>query len=243
MNLDRAGAVELAKGIVARTGTILTVDQAVCPPFPYLFAVKAELEGSKVQLGAQNTYHESKGAFTGEVSPAMALDCGCTWTILGHSERRIIIGENDALVNKKVKAALVAGLKVILCIGETLQQRQTNETEAVIDAQLQGSLEGIALDPAKLVLAYEPVWAIGTGVVATPVQAEIVHLHIRRWIISKYSAEVADKLRIQYGGSVNPGNAASLMAQANVDGLLVGGASLKADDFAAIVAAAQAARA
>jgi len=243
MNLDLAGAEELARGIVAKTGAILTVTQAVCPPFPYLRAVHDQLVDSKIQLGAQNVCFESKGAFTGEVSPAMALDCGCSWTIIGHSERRLILGETDALVNKKVKAALAAGLKVILCIGETLQQRQAHQTEQVIDAQLQGSLDGVEVDPLKLVLAYEPVWAIGTGVVATPAQAEAVHMHIRRWIITRYSAGVADQLRIQYGGSVNPGNATSLMVQPNVDGLLVGGASLKADDFAAIVAAAQAARA
>lgn len=242
MNLDRAGAVALAKDIVARTGAITTVKQAVCPPSPYLSVVHAELAGSQVLLGAQNIYSETKGAFTGEISPAMALDCGCTWTILGHSERRLVLGETNALINKKVKTALIAGLNVILCIGETLEQRQNSQTEAVIESQLTGSLEGIALDPAKLVLAYEPVWAIGTGVVATPAQAELVHMHIRRWIITNHSADVAEKVRIQYGGSVNPANANSLMLQPNVDGLLVGGASLKADDFAAIVLATQAAR-
>lgn len=239
MNLDRAGAEALAKGVAEKTTSVKGVNFGICPPFPYLIGVKQQMGGSAAQLGAQNTYCEAKGAFTGEVSPAMALDCGCTWTILGHSERRLIIGENDTLINKKVKTALAAGLKVILCIGETLEQRQGNKTEAVVEAQLAGSLEGVEADPARLVLAYEPVWAIGTGVVATPDQAEAVHLFIRRWLSKRYSPAIAEQMIIQYGGSVNPGNAASLMAQPNVDGLLVGGASLKADDFAAIVMAAQ----
>jgi triosephosphate isomerase (TIM) len=240
MNLDRAGAEALASGIVVRTASFTGVDVAVCPPFPYLLAVHAKLQGSTILLGAQNTYFEAKGAFTGEVSAAMALDCGCTWTILGHSERRLILGETDALVNKKVRAALAAGLNVILCVGETLEQRQANRTEAVVEGQLEGSLAGIDADPEKLVLAYEPVWAIGTGVVATPEQAEEVHRFIRQWLTTRYTPAIAERLRLQYGGSVNPGNAASLMAQPNVDGLLVGGASLKAEDFAAIVGAAAA---
>lgn len=239
MNLDRIGAEALAKGIVGKVSGVKNVDCAVCPPFPYLTIVQAQLADSAVKLGTQNTYCETKGAFTGEVSPAMALDCGCSWTILGHSERRLIIGESDALINKKVKTALAAGLNVILCVGETLEQRQQNRTEAVVESQLKGSFDGIDADPARLVLAYEPVWAIGTGVVATPDQAEAVHVFIRKWLTQRYSAAIAEKLIIQYGGSVNPGNAATLMAQPNVDGLLVGGASLKADDFAAIVLAAQ----
>jgi triosephosphate isomerase len=237
MNLDRAGAEALAAGVAAQVGRIAGVTVAVFPPFPYLAAVAAKLKDSSVLLGSQNVYHEAKGAFTGEVSAAMALDCGCTWVILGHSERRLVIGENDALVNKKVKAALAAGLKVILCVGETLQQRQENRTEAVVEGQLEGSLEGVDADPEKLVIAYEPVWAIGTGVVATPEQAEEVHSCIRQWLGVRYSPGVAEQMRIQYGGSVNPGNAASLMAQPNVDGLLVGGASLKGEDFGAIVRA------
>lgn len=238
MNLDHVGAEALADGVVAKTAHLPGVTVAVCPPFPYLLQVHAKLQGSPVLLGAQNIYYEPKGAFTGEISAAMALDCGCTWTILGHSERRLILGETDALINKKVKAALAAGLNVILCVGETLDQRQQNHTEAVVQSQLEGSLAAIDADPARLVLAYEPVWAIGTGVVATPDQAEAVHAFIRQWLRGRYSAVIADNLRLQYGGSVNPGNAASLMAQSNVDGLLVGGASLKLDDFAAIVKSA-----
>lgn len=239
MNLSRSDAEALAQGIVTRTASVKGVTIGVCPPFPYLLPVQAKLQGSTVFVAAQNIAAETKGAFTGEVSAAMALDCGCTWTLLGHSERRQIMGETDAVINKKAKLALAAGLQVILCVGETLEQRQQNRTEAVIEEQLAGSLEGITLDPAQLALAYEPVWAIGTGVVATPDQAEAVHVFIRQWISKRYSASVAEALRIQYGGSVNPGNAATLMAQPNLDGLLVGGASLKADDFAAIVAAAQ----
>lgn len=242
MNLDRAGSEALAKRVAAKSAGIKGVNVGICPPFPYLLTVHAQLAGSSVQLGVQNLYCEAKGAFTGEVSPAMALDCGCTWAILGHSERRLVIGENDALINKKVKTTLSASLKVILCIGETLDQRQANKTEAVVETQLTGSLEGITADPAKLVLAYEPVWAIGTGVVATPDQAEAVHLFIRQWLSKRYSAAISEQMIIQYGGSVNPGNAATLMAQPNVDGLLVGGASLKADDFAAVVTAAQPAK-
>lgn len=239
MNLDRAGAEALAAGVAAKTASAKNVNVGVAPPFPYLASVKTALGNSSVHLASQNIYFEAKGAFTGEVSAAMALDVGCTWTLLGHSERRLIIGEDDAFINKKVKAALTAKLNVILCVGETLEQRQSQKTEAVVEKQLTGSLEGITLDPKSLVVAYEPVWAIGTGVVATPDQAEEVHQFIRQWLTTKYGAATAEATIIQYGGSVNPGNAATLMAQPNVDGLLVGGASLKADDFAAIVAAAQ----
>ena len=175
MNLSRSEAEALAQGIVTRTASVKGVTIGVCPPFPYLLPVQAKLQGSTVFVAAQNIAAETKGAFTGEVSAAMALDCGCTWTLLGHSERRQIMGETDAVINKKAKLALAAGLQVILCVGETLEQRQQNRTEAVIEEQLAGSLEGITLDPAKLALAYEPVWAIGTGVVATPDQAEAVH--------------------------------------------------------------------
>ncbi len=239
MNLDRAGAEALAAEVVAKTANCTGVTVALCPPFPYLYAVHSKVKASPVLLGAQNIYFEAKGAFTGEVSAAMALDCGCSWVILGHSERRHILGETDTLVNKKAKAALSAGLNVILCVGETLEQRQKNQTAAVIESQLSGSLEGIQADPQKLVIAYEPVWAIGTGVVATPDQAEAVHVWVRGWLSARFSAGIGNALRIQYGGSVNPANAADLMAQPNIDGLLVGGASLKAGDFATIVQAAE----
>lgn len=239
MNLDRQGCESLAKDIAAKLPKLQGVRAGVCPPFPYLMTVHAQIKNSPVVLGSQNVYCESKGAFTGEVSPAMALDCGCTWTLVGHSERRLVIGEDNKLINKKVNAALAAGLNVILCIGETLEQRQQNQTEKVVESQLAGSLEGITPDPEKLVLAYEPVWAIGTGVVATPDQAEEVHQFIRGWLTRQYSAAVAEKLCIQYGGSVNAGNAKQLISQPNVDGLLVGGASLKADEFVTIIIACQ----
>jgi triosephosphate isomerase len=239
MNLDRAGAEALASGVAAKTADIRNVNVGVAPPFPYLAGVKSALGSSSVMLASQNIYFEAKGAFTGEVSAAMALDVGCTLTLVGHSERRLILGEDDAFINKKVKAALAARLNVILCVGETLEQRQSQRTEAVVEKQLTGSLDGITLDPKFLVIAYEPVWAIGTGVVATPEQAEDVHRFVRQWLTMKFGGTVAEATVIQYGGSVNPGNAATLMAKPNVDGLLVGGASLKADDFSAIVAAAQ----
>lgn len=235
MNLDRQGCETLAREMVAKLPTLQGVRVGVCPPFPYLLTVLEQIRNSPVMLGSQNVYGEMKGAFTGEVSPAMAMDCGCTWTILGHSERRLVIGEDNKLINQKVKTALAAGLNVILCIGETLEQRQQNQTEKVVESQLAGSLEGITADTEKLVLAYEPVWAIGTGVVATPEQAEEVHQFIRGWLTRQYSATVAEKLCIQYGGSVNAGNAKQLISQPNVDGLLVGGASLKADEFVTII--------
>ncbi len=212
---------------------------AVCPPAPYLALVGEALKGSSVALGAQNCYHEKEGAFTGEVSPAMLVDVGCRYVILGHSERRHKLGESDAFINRKVHAALAAGLHVILCLGETLEERQANRTEAVLDAQLTGSLAG--LDAAALrhvVLAYEPVWAIGTGKNATPEQAQQVHAFIRGRIRQCFGENSASALPIQYGGSVKPDNAATLFHQADVDGGLIGGASLNADQFLAIVRAA-----
>ncbi|HMO34460.1 MAG TPA: triose-phosphate isomerase [Gemmatales bacterium] len=235
MNLNRVDAEHLARSI-AEQAHGKQVRIGVCPPFPYLSNVKAALGNSPVLLGAQNIYFEEKGAFTGEVSASMILDVGCTFTLLGHSERRLMLGESDAVVNKKMATAMKAGLHAILCIGETLDQRQANQTEAVVEAQLKGSLAGINFVPEKITLAYEPVWAIGTGVVATPDQAEQVHQFIRKWLTQNYSASVAESTCIQYGGSVNPGNAKILLAQPNVDGLLVGGASLKLQDFSAITA-------
>jgi triosephosphate isomerase len=234
-----ASARQLAAAVVKGVGAERRVRVAVCPPFPYLLAVGEVLRGSAVALGAQNAYCEKEGAFTGEVAPPMLADAGCTYVILGHSERRHKFGESDALINRKVHAALAAGLQVILCLGETLEERQANRTEAVLDAQLNGSLAG--MDAAKLanvVLAYEPVWAIGTGQNATPEQAQQAHAFVRRRVAEKFGEEPAAKLPIQYGGSVKPDNAAALLHQPDVDGGLIGGASLKADDFLAIVDAA-----
>jgi triosephosphate isomerase len=215
------------------------VSVAVCPPFPYLAGVAETVRGTPIGLGAQNVYPEKEGAFTGEVSPGMLTDVGCRYVIVGHSERRHKLGETDAFINRKVHASLDEGLTVILCIGETLEERETGRTEVVLKTQLSGSLVGISpvmLD--RMVLAYEPVWAIGTGRNATPDQAQEAHALVRREIAKMCGEEAAQRLPIQYGGSVKPDNAASLMRQPDVDGALVGGASLQADAFLAIVRAA-----
>jgi triosephosphate isomerase len=238
MYTNAATARQLAAAVVKGVVTQPKVQVAVCPPFPYLTTVGETLRGSPISLGAQNCYHQKEGAFTGEVSPAMLVDVGCRFVILGHSERRHILGESDEFINRKVKAALDAGLQVILCIGETLQERQNNQMEAVFTRQVGGSLAGIAAEQmAKVVLAYEPVWAIGTGHNATPEQAQAAHHWIREHLKTLWSPAVAQAMIIQYGGSVKPENAASLLKQPDVDGALIGGASLKADQFLAIVAA------
>jgi triosephosphate isomerase len=234
MHTTAATAHELAAAIAK--GAPANVRVAVCPPFPYLATVAAALHGSAVALGAQNCYPAKEGAFTGEVSPAMLVDVGCRYVILGHSERRHILGESDEFINRKVKAALEAGLQVILCIGETLQERQQNQMEAVFARQLGGSLAGISsADMAKLTLAYEPVWAIGTGHNATPQQAQEAHRWIRNHVAKTWTAAVADHLTIQYGGSAKPENVAPLLMQPDVDGGLIGGASLKAELFLAVL--------
>lgn len=241
MNLVRQSAVELAGAIAKAVPAALPkVQVAVCPPFPWLDAVRGVIAGSGVELGGQNVYHEQPGAFTGEVAVGMLKDVGCAWVILGHSERRAILGESDELISKKVAASLKGGLPVILCVGETLAQRQANQTEAVLDGQMAGSLAGIetaAMD--QVVIAYEPVWAIGTGVTATTEQAQSAHAHLRRWLTNRYNPGVAAATRILYGGSVKPDNAGQLLGQADVDGALVGGASLKAADFLAIIQAGE----
>jgi triosephosphate isomerase len=197
------------------------------------------LRGSQVGLGAQNLYPEKEGAFTGEVSPLMLLDMGCQWVIVGHSERRHKLGEDDAFINRKVHAALAAGLRVIFCIGETLEERESSRTEAVLENQVEAGLRGLAApDLARLVIAYEPVWAIGTGKNATPEEAQEAHSFIRRQILAHFGEESARELPIQYGGSVKPENAAAILQQPDVDGALVGGASLQVDSFLAIVRAA-----
>jgi len=239
MNLNGAGAEALALEVVRRIGQEARVDVVVCPPFPYLIRVNAVLQGSRIALGAQNVHPEQKGAFTGEVSPPMLSDCGCTWVLVGHSERRHLIGEADDFIHRKVVGALAGGLHVVLCVGETLLQRQEHQTESVVETQLSNGLGRLSTDQLKNVLvAYEPVWAIGTGLTATPDQAERVHEFIRDWLDGYFGPEPARTTRILYGGSVDPQKAPGLMAQPNIDGLLVGGASLKPDDFAAIVGAA-----
>jgi triosephosphate isomerase len=239
MNLDRASAVALAEGLVGGTSRIGEVDVAVCPPYVYLDAVAAVVGGSKVELGAQDMYHESGGAFTGEISAAMLCDLGCKYVILGHSERRHVLGESDEAINKKVHAALAAGLLPIVCVGEMLDQREANKTAEVVRTQFDGSLAGVSDEQMqKIVIAYEPVWAIGTGKVATPQQAEEVHLDLRKLIENRYNEKVAESVRIQYGGSVKPDNAADLLGQPNIDGALVGGAALTVDSFLGIIAGA-----
>ena len=239
MNTDRASAVALAKAVVSGADQYKNVDLLVCPPAVYLAPVSEVVAGTAVALGAQNMYHEANGAFTGEISAAMLKDIGCSHVILGHSERRHILGESDADVNKKTLAALAAGLVPIVCVGELLAEREAGQTGAVIRRQFEGSLAGVLADQIeKLVIAYEPVWAIGTGKVATPAQAEEVHADLRRLLVEQYNDRSAAKVRILYGGSVKASNAAELLAQPNIDGALVGGASLKADDFLGIAAGA-----
>jgi triosephosphate isomerase len=238
MYTDTAGARHLAAGVAQGVGKEDRVTVAVCPPFPYLIPVGEVLRGSPVALGAQNVYPEKEGAFTGEVSPAMLRDVGCRYVIVGHSERRHKLGETDEFINRKVKAALEAGLQVILCVGETLEQREANRTEGVLNEQVTGGLSGVSGEELRgVVLAYEPVWAIGTGRNATPEQAQEAHAFLRRRVGEMCGEAAAQRLIIQYGGSVKPDNAASLLHQPDVDGALVGGASLKADHFLAIVRA------
>jgi triosephosphate isomerase len=238
MNCNKAEAVALAKA-VAQAAQDSRIEIAVCPPAVYLEAVSQALAGSSVGLGAQNVYFENNGAFTGELSTAMLLDVGCRYVILGHSERRALLNETDADVNKKLKQALSAGLIPIVCVGETLSEREAGQTFAVVEKQFSGSLAGLSHeDMLKVVIAYEPVWAIGTGKVATPAQAEEVHAALRKLLTTKFSPAVADAVRIQYGGSVKPDNATELLAQPNIDGALVGGASLKAESFLGIIAGA-----
>jgi triosephosphate isomerase len=238
MYTDTASATELAAGVVRGLGKEDRVTVAVCPPFPYLARVAEILRGSPVQLGGQNVYPEKEGAFTGEVSPTMLLDVGCRWVIVGHSERRHKLGEADTFINRKVQAALAAGLQVIFCVGETPEQREANRTEGVLETQLSAGLAGVTAEALRsLVLAYEPVWAIGTGKNATPEQAQQAHAFLRRRVAGLCGEAAAQGLVIQYGGSVKPENVTALLGQPDVDGALVGGASLKADLFLTIVRA------
>jgi len=235
MHKTTAEAVALVKALKESLASTQGLDLGVAPPFTALPAVAEVLRGSPISLAAQNMHWESQGAFTGEISAAMLSDVGCTRVIIGHSERRQYFAESDDTVNRKVKAALNAGLDPILCIGETLDQREGNATFGVLEQQLRRGLADIAVDGMqRLVLAYEPVWAIGTGKTATPEQAQEVHAFIRGLLGELYGKALADDVRIQYGGSVNAGNVQLLMSQSDVDGALVGGASLEASAFAQI---------
>jgi triosephosphate isomerase len=239
MYTSLANAKGLAATIAMKLGGDTRVQVAVCPPFPWLTAVAETLKGTAVLLGAQNCHPEKEGAFTGEVAPPMLKEAGCQYVIVGHSERRHGLGEQDEFLNRKAKAALAAGLKVIFCIGELLAEREANRTESVLDTQLTAGLAGLtAAQMTNVVIAYEPVWAIGTGKVATPDQAQEAHAFVRGKIRTLFGENTANHVQIQYGGSVKPDNAATLLRLPDVDGALVGGASLKADQFLDIVNAA-----
>lgn len=236
MNKTVGEALDLVRELKTAISGVKTVEVAVAPPFTALYAIRKELEGSSIHLAAQNLYWEEKGAFTGEVSPLMLKEVGCDYVIIGHSERRQFFGETDETVNRRIKAALAQGLKVIFCIGETLREREEGKTFSVIESQVEGGLKGLGdQEMTNMVIAYEPVWAIGTGKTATPEQAEEVHRFIREKLEKLYSREVSEEIRIQYGGSVTPENVKGLMNQPNIDGALVGGASLKAESFSKIV--------
>jgi len=239
MHLNRSEAAALGAGVRSGVADLQGVEVVVCPVYTALTSVQEALEGGTVALGGQNCYHEASGAFTGEIAPEMLLDCGCSWVIIGHSERRQLFGEDDAFLNRKLRYALSTGIKVMFCIGETLEERESGAMESVLDRQLRAGLEGLeAGDFARMAIAYEPVWAIGTGKTASPEQAQEAHAFVRGVVKDVFGDRVAEILRIQYGGSVKPENAKELIGQTDVDGFLVGGASLKADSFAAIATAA-----
>ena len=240
MNGSSAANAELVAGIIDGVPAGSGFSLLVCPPFPYLATVASQLEGSPVTLGAQNVSEHEKGAFTGEVAPAMLRDVGCKYVIIGHSERRSLYGETSTQVAAKFVAAQSAGLTPILCVGETLEEREAGTTEAVIDEQLDAALDAVGINGfGAAVIAYEPVWAIGTGMTATPEQAQEVHAHIRERLAAQ-SESIAAGVQILYGGSMKGDNAAGLLGQPDIDGGLIGGASLKAADFLAIADAAAA---
>jgi len=241
MNTTRATGEDLSAALAANAPAAEDgVEVLVCPPYPYLAPIADKVSGSAVNLGAQDVYFEASGAFTGEVAVDMLKDVGCSHVIIGHSERRHVMGETDEIINKKVKAGIAGGLTVVLCVGELLSDREAGNTEAILDGQMAGALADISeADAASIVIAYEPVWAIGTGVTASPEQAESAHEHLRKWVASRYTDAFSEQIRILYGGSVKPDNAEVLMGQPNVDGALVGGASLKADLFIPIIDAAR----
>jgi triosephosphate isomerase len=236
MHKTAGEGMKLVQELNALTKEVTDVEIVVCPPFTALAAAAEAVAGTNIGLGAQNMHWEEKGAFTGEIAPGMLKDIGCTHVIIGHSERRQYFAETDATVNKKVKAALTAGLIPIVCVGETLAEREANETEKVVGVQVKGGLDGLtAGQVAGLVIAYEPVWAIGTGRTASAEDANAVCAFIRRTIAGMLGEAAADSVRIQYGGSVKPDNVAELMAKPDIDGALVGGASLEAPTFSKLV--------
>ena len=239
MNCTRSEAAQLARGVVQGVADA-SVDIVMCPPFTALETVSAIVSGTNVALGAQDIFWESSGAYTGEISSGMLLDIGCSYVIVGHSERRQYMSETDEMVNRKARAALAAGLQVMMCVGETLDEREAGKMQDIVKREVVNGLAEIDAGQIKsLSIAYEPIWAIGTGRTATPQQANEAHEFIRSVVAGLYGGDVARTFVIQYGGSVKPENTADLMAESHVDGALVGGASLKADSFVQIVKAAQ----
>lgn len=240
MNNDLTETQNLISKITSGlSGKNYNCEVIICPPFTSLSEAGSLIKDTPVKLGAQNMYFMENGAYTGEVSAQMLKSAGCEYVILGHSERRTIFKETDGLINEKIKAALKSGLKPIFCIGETLEEREMGKEKDVLKTQLSGGLDEISLDQMKnIIIAYEPVWAIGTGKTASPEQAEEMHGFIREYIKDDFTPETAENLIIQYGGSVKPDNARELLSQKDIDGALIGGASLKADSFLSIIEAA-----
>lgn len=236
MNMLGKDAGQLARGVAGGVaGVTEDVDVVLAPPFTALRIVAEAIESTGIRLGAQDVFWEETGPYTGEISPAMLVDAGCEWVIIGHSERRNIFHETDEMVRKKIDAALAEGLRVIVCVGETLEEKEGGKTVTVVDGQVESALSGLEIrDPSRLVIAYEPIWAIGTGHNATPDEAQFVHATIRE-IAGKILGVVADRMRIVYGGSVTEDNIGELMAEPDIDGALVGGASLRADAMTSIV--------
>ncbi len=241
--MNRGSSVEakdMLQKLIPLVKDVKNVDVAICAPFTVLAVVNSEIKNTNLKLGAQNMYFEDKGAFTGEISPHFLKSVGCEYIILGHSERRDIFKETDELVNKKLKKALALNIIPIVCIGEHLEEREANKTNDVLQRQMNDSFKDLKKEEiSKLVIAYEPVWAIGTGKTATPQQAEEAHVFIRSLLAKKYDKNTAETVRIQYGGSINAKNAEDLFKQKNIDGGLVGGASLEADSLASIVKSAE----
>ncbi len=236
MNLTKTEAVAMVDALIPLVKDNNDVDIVVCPAYPVLDAVKQKIVNTNIKLGAQNVFYEDSGAYTGAVSPLMLVDIGVEYAVIGHSERRQYFGETDEMVNSRAQSAYKHNLIPIICVGETLDERESGQTEFVVKKQIEGCLENLPKDKLiNSIIAYEPVWAIGTGKTATPEQAQEVHLFIRNLVKDLYDEALAQAVRIQYGGSVKPDNAKELMAMEDIDGALVGGASLKADSFAKIV--------
>lgn len=238
MNKTRADAAMLAEGIKKELANFVEVDVVLCPPFTALETVGNIIANTQIRLGAQNMHWEASGAYTGEISAGMLRDLYCRYVIIGHSERRIYFGETDATVNRKIKSALAATLTPIMCVGETLEERDAGKAMEVVKRQIEQGLADIGNDIQKIVIAYEPVWAIGTNRTATPAQAQEMHAFIREILASLAGKDIASSVRIQYGGSIKPSNARDLFSQPDVDGGLVGGASLEAESFIEIVKSA-----